>query len=139
MVKRRKKDTRKTLGRKGFRKGEPEPRKIKASTGYETCRERLSPFGGLLALIKLLDLIGLKELFEQVYRGPEREPKLGQYPMILCILILLFIGFNRLWHFVYIRVDAMVCGFFQLSCLPAASHAEIQHFWAQPQPCCATA
>ncbi len=41
--------------------------------------------------------------------------------MILGILILLFIGFNRLWHFVYIRLDAMVCGFFQLSCLPAAS------------------
>jgi len=121
MVKRRKKDTRKTLGRKGFRKSEPEPRKITASTGYETCRERLSPFGGLLALIKFLDLIGLKELFEQVYRGPAREPKLGHYRMILGILILLFIGFNRLWHFVYIRLDAMVCGFFQLPCLPAAS------------------
>jgi hypothetical protein len=121
MVKRRKKDTRKRRVRKGFRKSEPEPRKITASTGYETCRERLSPFGGLLALIKFLDLIGLKELFEQVYRGPTREPKLGHYRMILGILFLLFIGFNRLWHFVYIRLDAMVCGIFQLSCLPAAS------------------
>jgi hypothetical protein len=121
MVKRRKKDTRKRHGRKGFRKGEPEARKITASTGYETCRERLSPFGGLLALIKFLDLIGLKELFEQVYRAPAREPNLGHYRMILGILMLLFIGFNRLWHFVYIRLDAMVCGFFQLSCLPAAS------------------
>jgi len=121
MVKRRKKDTRKRRGRKGFRKSEPEPRKITASSDYETCRERLSPFGGLLALIKFLDLIGLKELFEQVYRGPAREPKLGHYRMILGILILLFIGFNRLWHFVYIRLDAMVCGLFQLSCLPAAS------------------
>jgi len=121
MVKRRKKDTSKRRGRKGFRAGVEEPRKITASTRYETCRERLSPFGGLLALIKFLDLIGLKELFEQVYRGPVREPKLGHYRMILGILILLFIGFNRLWHFVYIRLDAMVCGFFQLSCLPSAS------------------
>jgi hypothetical protein len=121
MVKRRKKDTRKRRARKGFRAGVGEPRKITASTGYETCRERLSPFGGLLALIKFLDLIGLKELFEQIYRSPTREPKLGHYRMILGVVILLFIGFNRLWHFVYIRLDAMVCGFFQLSCLPAAS------------------
>ena len=121
MVKRRKKNTKKRCGRKGFREGVAEPRKITASTGYETCRKWLSPFGGLLALTKFLDLIGLKGLFEQIYRAPARAPKLGQYRMILGILILLFIGFNRLWHFVYIRLDAMVCGFFQLSCLPAAS------------------
>jgi len=36
-------------------------------------------------------------------------------------LMLLFIGFNRIWHFVYIRLDAMLCGFFNLSRLPAAS------------------
>jgi hypothetical protein len=41
--------------------------------------------------------------------------------MVVGILILLFIAFNRLWHFVYIRLDAMVCGFFQLTRLPAAS------------------
>jgi hypothetical protein len=31
-------------------------RKINSSTQYETCTEQLSPFGGLLALIKFLDL-----------------------------------------------------------------------------------
>jgi hypothetical protein len=97
------------------------PRKITASTDYDTCSERLSPFGGLLALIKFLDLIGLEEIFEQTYRAPVREPKLGHYRMVLGILILLFIGFNRLWHFIYIRLDAMVCGVFQMPCLPAAS------------------
>jgi hypothetical protein len=41
--------------------------------------------------------------------------------MVVGIVMLLFIGFNRLWHFVYVRVDAMLCGFFQASRLPAAS------------------
>jgi hypothetical protein len=41
--------------------------------------------------------------------------------MVVGILMLLFIGFNRLWHFVYVRVDAMLCGFFQATRLPAAS------------------
>ena len=35
--------------------------------------------------------------------------------------MLLFIGFNRIWHFVYIRLDAMLCGFFRVTRLPAAS------------------
>ena len=41
--------------------------------------------------------------------------------MVVGILMLLFIGFNRIWHFVYIRLDAMLCGFFRVDRLPAAS------------------
>ena len=41
--------------------------------------------------------------------------------MVVGIIMLLFIGFNRLWHIVYIRLDSLVCGFFQLPVLPAAS------------------
>lgn len=106
---------------KGFCDGSCRPRKITASTTFGTCTERLSPFGGLLGLIKFLDLLKFEEVFDQVYRGPSREPDLGHYRMVVGILMLLFIGFNRLWHFVYIRLDAMVCGFFELVRLPAAS------------------
>jgi hypothetical protein len=42
---------------KGFCEDSSSPRKITASTTYGTCRERLSPFGGLLGLIKFLDLL----------------------------------------------------------------------------------
>jgi hypothetical protein len=41
--------------------------------------------------------------------------------MVVGILMLLFIGFNRIWHFTYIRLDAIICGFFQLTRLPAAT------------------
>ena len=41
--------------------------------------------------------------------------------MVVGILMLLFIGFNRIRHFVYIRLDAMLCGFFRVVRLPAAS------------------
>jgi len=79
---------------------------------YETCTEQLSPFGGLLALIKFLDLVDFQAL---------REPKLGHYRMMVEILMLLFTRFNLIWHFVYIRLDALLCGFFGLSRLLAAS------------------
>jgi hypothetical protein len=121
MVKKRKKHNTKKRVSKGFRENGSEARKINASTAYDTCTEQLSPFGGLLGLIKFFDLIKFEEIFENLYITPRRKPKLGNYRMVVGILMLLFIGFTRLWHFTYIRLDAMVCGFFQLACLPAAS------------------
>ena len=121
MVKRRKNSIRKNRVGKEFRKNRSKASKINACTPYETCREQLSPFGGLLALIKFFDLVNFKEIFDFAYQKPSREPKLGQHLMLVGILMLLFIGFNRIWHFVYIRLDAMLCGFFNLSRLPAAS------------------
>jgi hypothetical protein len=121
MVKRRKKSTRKKRSSKGFKGNGTEARKINASTSYETCTEQLSPFGGLLAVIKFLDLVKFRDIFQFAYISPKREPKLGHYLMVVGILMLLFIGFNRLWHFTYIRLDGMLCGFFRLTRLPAAS------------------
>ena len=121
MVKRQKNITSKNRIRKGFCKNRAKARKINASTPYETCTEHLSPFGGLLALIKFFDLVNFHKIFNYAYQPTTREPRLGHYSMMVGILMLLFIGFNRIWHFVYIRLDAMLCGFFNLSRLPAAS------------------
>jgi hypothetical protein len=121
MVKRRKKNTRKKRSSKGFKANGTEARKINASTGYETCTEQLSPFGGLLALIKFFDMVKFKEIFNRAYHEPTRKPKLGHHLMVVGILMLLFIGFNRIWHFTYIRLDAMLCGFFRIPRLPVAS------------------
>ena len=118
MVKQRKKSNRKGCNGKGFKANGAQARKIDASTLFETCTEQLSPFGGLLALIKFFDLVGFKEIFNFYYTRPQRNPKLGHYLMFVGILMLLFIGFNRLWHFTYIRLDPMLCGFFRLRCLP---------------------
>jgi hypothetical protein len=121
MVTRQKKDITNSLISKGYEENEPRARKINASTVFETCTEQISPFGGLLGLIKFLDLVQLKEIFDNIYIAPRRRVRLGNYRMIMGILMLLFIGFNRLWHFTYIRLDAIICGFFQLLRLPAAS------------------
>jgi len=121
MVKQHKKANRKRRAGKGSCVNRARARKINASTEFETCSEQLSPFGGLLALIKFFDLVGFKETFHFAYHAPSREPKLGHYYMVVGILMLLFIGFNRIWHFVYVRIDPMLCGFFKLTRLPAAS------------------
>lgn len=121
MVKKQEHDNTKRAVNKGFPGKASRPSRITAFTPYGVCGERLSAFGGLLALVKFLDLIGFEQIFEDAYRAPKRTPKLGHYRMVIGIIILLFIGFNRLWHFVYIRLDSLVCGFFQLGILPAAT------------------
>ena len=121
MVKRPKNIISKSGIRKGFCKNRAKASKINASTPYESCTEQLSPFGGLLALIKFFDLVNFHKIFNFAYQPTTRQPKLGHYTMMVGILMLLFIGFNRIWHFVYVRLDAMLCGFFNLNRLPAAS------------------
>ena len=111
MVKTNKSKNRRNRKNKGIRENAARARKINASTQYETCSEELSPFGGLLAMIKFLDLIGFMEIFNATYCKPTRTPKLGHYSMVVGLLMLLFIGFNRIWHFTYIRLDAILCGF----------------------------
>ena len=121
MVKSNKSKKRKNHKNKGIKESAARARKINASTPHETCSEQLSPFGGLLAMIKFFDLIDFKQIFNATYHMPARQPKLGHYSMVAGLLMLLFIGFNRIWHFSYIRLDAMLCGFFRLTKLPVAS------------------
>ncbi len=121
MVKNQEKDSTKKPISKADNKKPEEARKISASTHYETCSEQLSPFGGVLALIKFFDVIKFEEIFEQVYHKPKRETELGNYKMVVGIVMLIFIGFNRLAHFAYIRWDAMLCGFFKVISLPVVS------------------
>lgn len=118
MVKPRKKhssDNREDQGETGC---PSQPSKIGPATAYGLCSERLSPFGGLLGLVKFMDLVRFKEIFDGFYQPPPRTPALGHYHMVYGLLLLLFIGFNRVWHFLYIQLDAMLCSIFNVCKLP---------------------
>ncbi|MBW2328001.1 MAG: hypothetical protein JRF45_16380 [Deltaproteobacteria bacterium] len=78
----KKKRTKKKRTGKGFKKNTAKARKINASTPVETCSEQLSPFGGLLALVKFFDLVKFEEIFNFTYQAPRRKPKLGHYSMM---------------------------------------------------------
>ena len=61
MVKSKKSKFRKNRNPKGFIPNGARAKKINASTAFDTCSEQLSPFGGLLPLIKFLDLVEFQE------------------------------------------------------------------------------
>lgn len=109
-------------GRKEKSKGEPARIvKITAETSYGECSERLTAFGGLLALVKFLDLMEFEAMFERHYKAPSRKPELGNYRMVFELLMLLFIGFQRLGQFVYVCTDAMRGGIMDVTVLPVVS------------------
>lgn len=118
MVKPQKKDSSETRKNQGEAGCPSQPSKIGAGTAYGLCSERLSPFGGLLGLVKFLDLVRFKEIFDGFYQAPKRTPALGHYNMVCGLLLLLFIGFNRVWHFMYVQLDAMLCSIFNVRKLP---------------------
>ena len=121
MAKKRKQNIRRTRKGKDIPKKLARANKINASTRVDTCNESLSPFGGLLAVVKFLEVVQFQDIFKTFYTNPSRDPTQGHYFMVKGILILLFIGFNRLWHFFYIRFDPLICGIFNVACLPVAS------------------
>lgn len=113
--------TRHAKTKKAAAQGSSRRMAITANTPYEGCEERLSAYGGLLPLLKMLDLIGFKDAFSRRYVAPQRRCELGDQGMLTGFLLLLFIGFQRLGHFEYIRQDPMVCGALNVEKLPAAS------------------
>lgn len=118
MVKRQFKDNAGRLINQGENGCPVRATRIGPATAYEYCSERLSPFGGLLGLVKFMDVVRFKEIFDGFYKAPARTPELGHYNMVYGIIMLLFIGFNRIWHFTYIRIDPMLCSIFNVVKLP---------------------
>ena len=118
MVKSQKQNIAKTVSNQGEDENPSEASKIGPSTRYGLTSQRLSPFGGLLGLVKFFDLVKFEEIFDIFYRPPSREPLLGHYKMMSGILMLLFIGFNRVWHFKYIQKDSMLCSILKVKILP---------------------
>ncbi len=111
--------------KKGVKQGENErlrkTRKIKASTPHGYTDEYLSPYGGLLPLVKLWGALKFESLFSGVYCEPVRETQYGSLFFIKGLLLLLFIGFCRLHHFVYVCEDPMLLGILGMGQLPAVS------------------
>ena len=82
MVKKQDKDNEKRQGNQGKAGCPAKASKIGYSTPYSYCSERLSPFGGLFGLVKFMELIQFKEIFEGLYNPPSRPPAMGHHSMV---------------------------------------------------------
>ena len=77
MVKSKKKINRKRGLKQGENKRPGKARKIRASTRHGYTDEHLSPYGGLLPLVKLWEALKFEDLFKKVFTESLRQTEYG--------------------------------------------------------------
>src|SRR5713101_7414913 len=121
MVTNSKKDSDKTLVKQGPEKVSSEPNKIGASTPYDFNGKNLTPYGGLLPVITMLEKLGFRSLVEETLTSKRITRSMDLYGFLLSILLGLYIGFSRLNQLRFIARDPIVTGILKVTSLPVQS------------------
>jgi Transposase DDE domain group 1 len=121
MVTDRKKDNRKTPVKQGPQDGAPAPNKIGSSTPYDFAGKNLTPYGGLLPVITMLEKLGFQALVEQTVTSKRIPRAMDLYRFMLGIVLGLYIGFPRLNQLRFIARDPILIGILKVSKLPVQS------------------
>ena len=121
MVTSRTQDSPKRLKKQGSESSGPEPNKISASTPYDFNGKNLTPYGGLLPVITMLEKLGFQSLVEETLTSKRITRSLDLYGFLLSILLGLYIGFARLNQLRFIARDPIVTGILKVAGLPVQS------------------
>src|ERR1700733_7955998 len=121
MVTDRKKDSGKTPVKQGPPDGDPEPNKINAFTPYDFNGKNLTPYGGLLPVITMLEKLGFQSLVEQTVTSKRIPRAMDLYRFVLGIVLGLYIGFPRLNQLRFIARDPILPGLLKGAKLPVQS------------------
>src|SRR6516162_9196178 len=121
MVKEQEQNSGRRPANQGVRDVIPEPNRINASTPYDFDGRNLTPYGGLLPVITMLEKLGFQSLVEQTVTS-ERIPRaMDLYRFVLGIVLGLYIGFPRLNQLRFIARDPILTGILKVTRLPVQS------------------
>src|ERR1039458_5578940 len=98
-------DTRPRRSPQGSKGPIPEANKINASTPYDFPGKSLTPYGGLLPAITMLEKLGFQALVEQTLTSKRIPRAMDLYRFVLGIVLGLYIGFPRLSQLRFIARD----------------------------------
>jgi hypothetical protein len=121
MVTDREKDSVKAPANQGAEEAAPEPNKIGASTPYDFKGKNLTPYGGLLPVITMLEKLGFQSLVEETVTSKRIPRAMDLYRFVLGIVLGLYIGFPRLNQLRFIARDPMLTGILKVTKLPVQS------------------
>jgi hypothetical protein len=121
MVTDKKKHSHKTPGKQGPEDTAPEPNEINASTSYDFSGKNLTPYGGLLPVITMLEKLGFQSLVEQTLTSKRIPRAMDLYRFVLGIVLGLYIGFPRLNQLRFIARDPILTGILKVTKLPVQS------------------
>jgi len=121
MVTNRRKHSGKTPVQQGPEDLASEPNKINASTSYDFHGKNLTPYGGLLPVITMLEKLGFQSLVEQTVTSKRIPRAMDLYRFVLGIVLGLYIGFPRLNQLRFIARDPILTGILKVTKLPVQS------------------
>jgi len=121
MVTDRNKDSDKTPVKQGREKVSPEPNKINASTPYDFNGKNLTPYGGRLPVITMLEKLDFQSLVEQTVTSKRIPRAMDLYRFVLGIVLGLSLGFPRLNQLRCIARDPILTGILKVTKLPVQS------------------
>jgi len=111
----------KTPAKQGREEVIPEPNKINASTPFDFSGKNLTPYGGLLPVITMLEKLGFQSLVEQTVTSKRIPRAMDLYRFVLGIVLGLYIGFPRLNQLRFIARDPILTGILKVGKLPVQS------------------
>jgi hypothetical protein len=121
MVNRQEQDSDRRPANQGVRDVIREPNKINASTPYDFNGKNLTPYGGLLQVITMLENLGFQSLVEQTVTSKRIPRAMDLYRFVLGIVLGLYIGFPRLNQLRFIARDPILTGILKVTKLPVQS------------------
>ena len=111
----------KTPAKQGCQEVSPEPNKIGASTPYDFNGRNLTPYGGLLPVITMLEKLSFQPLVQQTLTSKRIPRAMDPCRFLLGIVLGLYIGFPRLNQLRFISRDPILTGILKVSKLPVQS------------------
>jgi hypothetical protein len=111
----------KRAARQGAERDIAEPNKIGASTPHDFNGKNLTPYGGLLPVITMLEKLGFQSLVEQSLTSKRIPRAMDLYRFVLGIVLGLYIGFPRLNQLRFIARDPLLTGILKVTKLPVQS------------------
>src|SRR5215467_2520259 len=121
MVNRQEQDSGRRPANQGVRDVIPEPNKINAFTPYDFNGKNLTPYGGLLPVITMLEKLGFQSLVEQTVTSKRIPRAMDLYRFLLAIVLALYIGFSRLNQLRFMARDPILTGILKVTKLPVQS------------------
>jgi hypothetical protein len=114
MVNEQEQDSDRKPANQGVRDVVPEPYRINASTPYDFSGKNLTPYGGLLPVITMLEKLDFQPLVEQTVTSKRIPRAMDLYRFVLGIVLGLYIGFPRLNQLRFIARDPILTGILKL-------------------------
>ena len=120
-VKNRKQYSVKRPAKQARREKAPEANKINASTPYDFDGKNLTPYGGLLPVITMLERLGFEALVAELLTVKRATRAMPWPKFVLAMVLGIYVGFTRLSHLRFIAKDPLLTGILQVAAVPPQS------------------